>query len=112
MRSYEIILTGFEGFDRDLLPKLVYHLESIGAHLPDCRGVVISAFAGERLYFIEAQKFLSRLGVEVGGSGGDGAGGGGDAADADGDGQGDAPRALRLLRDPRHRADPRPGLQA
>ena len=60
VRSYEIILTGFEGFARDLLPKLVYHLESIGAHLPDCRGVVVSAFAGERLYFIEAQKFLSR----------------------------------------------------
>lgn len=60
LRSYEIILTGFEGFARDLLPKLVYHLESIGAHLPQCRGVVISAFAGERLYFIEARKFVSR----------------------------------------------------
>lgn len=60
LRSYEIILTGFEGFARELLPKLVYHLESIGAHLPQCRGVVISAFAGERLYFIEAGKFVSR----------------------------------------------------
>ena len=55
-----VILTGFEGFARELLPKLVYHLESIGAHLPQCRGVVISAFAGERLYFIEAGKFVSR----------------------------------------------------
>lgn len=60
LRSYEIVLTGFDAFARELLPKLVYHLESIGAHLPDCRGVVISAFAGERLYFIEAEKFLSR----------------------------------------------------
>lgn len=60
LRSYEIILTGFDGFARDLLPKLVYHLESIGAQLPECRGVVISAFAGERLYFVEARKFVSR----------------------------------------------------
>jgi hypothetical protein len=60
LRSYEIILTGFDGFARELLPKLVYHLESIGAHLPDCRGVVISAFTGERLYFIDAGKFLAR----------------------------------------------------
>jgi hypothetical protein len=60
LRSYEIILSGFEGFARELLPKLVYHLESIGSHLPQCRGVVISAFAGERLYFIDAQKFVSR----------------------------------------------------
>ena len=60
VRSYEIILTAFEGFARDLLPKLVYHLESIGAHLPACRGVVISAFAGERLYFVDAEKFVAR----------------------------------------------------
>jgi hypothetical protein len=59
-RSYEIILTAFDGFARDLLPKLVYHMESIGAHLPACRGVVISAFVGERLYFVEADKFLAR----------------------------------------------------
>ncbi|MGZ6124172.1 MAG: STAUR_1299 family protein [Myxococcales bacterium] len=61
VRSYEIILAGFEAFARDLLPKLVYHLESIGAHLPQCRGVMIAAFAGERLYFIEAQKFVARV---------------------------------------------------
>lgn len=60
LRSYEIILGGFEAFARDLLPKLVYHLESVGAHLPQCRGVVIAAFAGERLYFIDAQKFVAR----------------------------------------------------
>src|SRR5438477_9212821 len=48
LRLYEIILTGFAAFASDLLPKLVYHLESIGAHLPDCRGVLIAAFVGER----------------------------------------------------------------
>jgi hypothetical protein len=60
LRSYEIILGGFEAFARDLLPKLVYHLESVGAHLPQCRGVVIAAFVGERLYFVDAQKFVAR----------------------------------------------------
>jgi hypothetical protein len=60
LRTYEMVLTGFEAFAKDLLPKLVYHLESIGAHLPDCRGVLIAAFAGERLHFVEARAFLSR----------------------------------------------------
>jgi hypothetical protein len=32
----------------------------VGAHLPQCRGVVIAAFAGERLYFIDAEKFVGR----------------------------------------------------
>ncbi|OLE63458.1 MAG: hypothetical protein AUG04_05230 [Deltaproteobacteria bacterium 13_1_20CM_2_69_21] len=57
---YEIILTGFAAFASDLLPKLVYHLESIGAHLPDCRGVLIAAFVGERLHFVEAKAFIAR----------------------------------------------------
>lgn len=60
LRAYEMVLTGFDGFARDLLPRLVYHLESIGAHLPECRGVLIAAFAGDRLHFVDAQAFLSR----------------------------------------------------
>ena len=60
LRLYEIILTGFAAFASDLLPKLVYHLESIGAHLPDCRGVLIAAFVGERLHFVEAKAFIAR----------------------------------------------------
>jgi len=60
LRSYEIILGSFESFARDQLPKLVYHLESVGAHLPQCRGVLIAAFAGDRLYFVEADKFVAR----------------------------------------------------
>lgn len=70
LRSYEIILASFEPFARELLPKLVYHLESIGAHLPDCRGVMIAAFAGDRLYFVDAKAFVARachlLGVTPG----------------------------------------------
>ena len=60
LRSYEMVLTSWESFARDLLPKLVYHLESVGAHLPQCKGVLISAFLGERLYFIEAREFVAR----------------------------------------------------
>ena len=60
LRSYEIILSSFEPFARELLPKLVYHLESVGAHLPECRGVVIAAFAGDRLYFVDARAFVAR----------------------------------------------------
>lgn len=60
LRSCEIILTAFEPFARELLPKLVYHLESIGAHLPECRGVMIAAFAGDRLYFVDARAFVAR----------------------------------------------------
>jgi len=60
LRAYELVLTGFEAFARDLLPKLVYHLESIGAHLPACKGVMIAAFVGDRLHFVDAQAFVSR----------------------------------------------------
>jgi hypothetical protein len=60
LRAYEMVLTGFDSFARDLLPKLVYHLESIGARLPECRGVLIAAFVGERLHFVDAAAFVSR----------------------------------------------------
>jgi hypothetical protein len=59
LRTYELVLTTFEAFARDLLPKLVYHLESIGAHLPECGGVLIAAFLGEQLYFLEAQALIA-----------------------------------------------------
>ncbi|HYR18520.1 MAG TPA: STAUR_1299 family protein [Myxococcales bacterium] len=60
LRTYEIVLTGFEAFAKDLLPKLVYHLESIGAHLPACPGVLIAAFVGDRLHFVDAKEFVAR----------------------------------------------------
>jgi hypothetical protein len=66
LRAYELVLTGFEAFARDLLPKLVYHLESIGAHLPHARGVLIAAFVGDRLYFIEAGLFVARASLLLG----------------------------------------------
>ncbi len=32
----------------------------MGAHLPVCRGVIISAFRGERLYFLDAKDLVAR----------------------------------------------------
>ena len=61
LRSYEIVLSTWETFLRDQLPKLVYHLESIGAHLPGCKGVMISAFAGDRLFFVDAKALIQRV---------------------------------------------------
>lgn len=66
LRSYEIILSGFGDFANDLLPKLVYHLESIGAHLPECRGVLIAAFVGDRLHFLHAKAFVARACAMIG----------------------------------------------
>src|SRR5437764_10092325 len=60
LRSYEIILDDFGVFASDLLPKLVYHLDSIRAHLPECRGVLIAAFVGDRLHFVHAKAFMAR----------------------------------------------------
>jgi hypothetical protein len=59
-RSYEMILSTFAAFASELVPKLVYHLESIGAHLPECGGVMIAAFAGDRLYFVRARELVAR----------------------------------------------------
>ena len=66
LRAYELVLGSFATFAAEQLPKLVYHLESIGSHLPDCRGVLIAAFAGDRLHFIDAKAFLSRASSMVG----------------------------------------------
>lgn len=61
LRSYELVLTTWESFEREQLPKLVYHLESVGAHLPGCHGVLVAAFAGERLFFVLAEALISRF---------------------------------------------------
>ncbi|MGZ6142919.1 MAG: STAUR_1299 family protein [Myxococcales bacterium] len=60
-RSYELVLSTWETFVREQLPKLVYHLESVGAHLPECRGVMVSAFVGERLLFLDAKALVARI---------------------------------------------------
>ena len=60
LRAYELVLSSWGAFVQEQLPKLVYHFESVGAHLPDCKGIVMAVFLGERLYFAESKAFVSR----------------------------------------------------
>ena len=69
-RSYELLLAPdatFAGFAERELPRLVYHLESIGAHLPRAQGVVLCFFEGDRLHFLQTGEVITfaaaRLGV-------------------------------------------------
>lgn len=71
-RSYELILDperGWQDFADNALPRLVYHLESVGAHPPLCKGIVVAAFVGDRLYFLRAGDVVRRaaelLGIPV-----------------------------------------------
>ncbi|TMB30848.1 MAG: hypothetical protein E6J62_14425 [Deltaproteobacteria bacterium] len=44
----------------DVLPRLVYHLESIGARPPGCKGVLVAIFDGEDLHFVQAGDLVAR----------------------------------------------------
>ncbi len=69
VRSYELVFgpdLTWDGFARDLLPKLVYHLESIGAHLPACADVMLAVFAGGELHFIHARDLVKLAGTQLG----------------------------------------------
>src|SRR5260370_39065957 len=69
LRAYELVLAAdasFELFARDQLPKLVYHLESVGAHLPDAGGVLLAIFAGDKLHFLRAGEAICKVGELLG----------------------------------------------
>jgi len=62
-RSYELVIdpdASWERFAAEALPRLVYHLESVGAHPPSCKGMVVAAFVGDRLHFLRAGEMLRR----------------------------------------------------
>jgi len=62
-RSYEMVLepqATFSSFAAETLPRLVYHLESIGARPPACKGVLVAIFEGEELHFVRAGELVSR----------------------------------------------------
>ncbi len=62
--SYEVVVKegqSLPALAAALLPKLVYHLESIGAHPPGCGDVFLSLFVGERLHFVRASEALPLL---------------------------------------------------
>jgi hypothetical protein len=56
----------FQAFAEQQLPRLVYHLESIGAHLPKAAGVVICLFLGDELHFIRAADFVAEVCAQLG----------------------------------------------
>lgn len=61
--SYEILSTGKESFGalaQAVVPKLVYFAETTGRRLPDCAGLFLSVFVGERIFFVSARAFLDR----------------------------------------------------
>jgi len=56
-RSYEMVLepgATYANFAAEMLPRFVYHLESIGARPPGCKGVLVAIFEGEDLHFAQA----------------------------------------------------------
>jgi hypothetical protein len=62
--SYELVLdaaAGLEGAAEKVLPKLVYFLDCRGAALHDARGVFVSLFVGETLYFVHASDVVAAL---------------------------------------------------
>lgn len=63
-RSYELVIDpegSWEQFATGALPRLVYHLESVGAHPPGCKGIVVAAFAGDELHFLRAGELIGRV---------------------------------------------------
>jgi len=62
-RSYEMVIDPEVAWDRfaaEALPRLIYHLESVGARPPSCKGMVVAAFVGDRLHFLHAGEMLGR----------------------------------------------------
>jgi len=68
-RSYEMVIDPDVSWDRfaaEALPRLVYHLESVGARPPSCKGMVVAAFVGDRLHFLRAGEMLGRAAELIG----------------------------------------------
>lgn len=57
-RSYEVVLperSSLEWLSGSLMPRLIYFLESLGAHPPEAPGIFLSVFAGQELYFLRVR---------------------------------------------------------
>jgi hypothetical protein len=60
-RCYELMVppdASLGWLEAAVLPRLVYHLESLGAHLPQAAGVVVALFVGDELYLMHAHELL------------------------------------------------------
>jgi hypothetical protein len=68
-RAYEVMLSPdatLASFAQAQLPRLVYHLESLGAHLPRAGGVLLCIFAGEELHFLHTGEFVAAAAQALG----------------------------------------------
>jgi hypothetical protein len=65
-RSYELVLSSWEALVNEALPRLVYHLESVGARLPHCGGMIVAAFDGDTLRFVLAKDLIDRVAKALG----------------------------------------------
>ena len=50
---------GIEWLEKELLPRLVYHLESLGVRPPGYAGIFVSLFAGEELLFLRTRDVMA-----------------------------------------------------
>ncbi len=67
--SYELVLSeadDLEAVAEKVLPKLVYFLDCRGVALHDARGVFLSLFVGQALYFVHASEFIAVLAPAAG----------------------------------------------
>lgn len=67
--SYELVLSeadDLRGVAEKVLPKLVYFLDCRGLPLHDARGVFLSLFVGQALYFVHASDFIAVLAPAAG----------------------------------------------
>ncbi|MBS2031384.1 MAG: hypothetical protein JST54_26020 [Deltaproteobacteria bacterium] len=67
--SYELVVEGepsLADLAANILPRLVYHLESRGARAPEFEGLFLSLFVGEDLVFVHARDAMPMLAQAVG----------------------------------------------
>ncbi|MBI5543658.1 MAG: hypothetical protein HY901_07225 [Deltaproteobacteria bacterium] len=68
VRSFELVApsdAGIAWLEKDVLPRLVYHLESLGIRPPSYKGVFVSLFQGEELFFIRTLDFMAIAGAAL-----------------------------------------------
>ena len=65
VRNFELVApadASLEWLEKQVLPKLVYHLESLGVRPPDYTGIFLSLFWGDELFFLRMRDLMSFAG--------------------------------------------------
>jgi len=61
-RSFEIVVApdaGIAWLQEELLPRLVYHLESLGVRPPGYSGIFVSLFVGDEIHFVRTRDVMA-----------------------------------------------------